>query len=1297
MAFTNPASRLRTAGTAVLIALLAASLLPLPTAARGPLPVEGGIGAASTAGTADAARAQVAAAPAGLDATSRDRAAAFRATLPAGVTPSAMYEQALAHAADRIDFTPGDRVTIPFTPRADDRWPVGGAAPVRLPAGRATGEAMADAGEGSTWAAPADGVADPTPIPSAAPDGGPVATADPVATDTPTDVPSNDGAAAIAATGAGWTATPLAPAGTPSAATGLRRQVFGFLPYWEVSGATSKLNFDVLSTIAYFSVGVDSRGNLRKQEADGSLTTGWAGWTSSSMTSVIQTAHARGTRVVLTVSAFAWSTATATVQKNLLGSATARANLAKQIAAAVRDRGADGVNLDFEPISTGYEAEFTALIKAIRVELNAIKTGYQITFDTTGWIGNYPLETALATGAADAVFIMGYDYRTSGAAVAGSTDPLTGTGYDLTDTVRAYTSRVAASKVILGLPWYGRAWSTVSNTARSTNQSGLKYGYSTAVNYETVVDLVAQYGRSWDAAEQSPFVAYQRENCTSTYGCVTSWRQVYYDDYDSTKLRLALVNTYALRGAGMWALGYDGGHSELYRAFAESFLVDKSAPQAGITLLAPVQGDEGFTVTWSATDESVIASYDVQVSVDGGDWTDWLLATTATSALYQGADGHGYAFRVRARDSRGNAGAWNVTSTWTASPTMAAGGFAKVLVDGLAYRTGPGTSAAKVGTLVKGTVVALTRGPVAADGYTWWEVTQPVQEWSTVSFVERGVWVASASATTTYLAATKAPNSTRVDAGIAALDFGTATAAAAGLGDGPDALAARTFSPNGDGSDDSLRIKWVNGVTLDTLTLNAYRLDGTLAGTAAVGATAVGAHAWTWNGRFNGTLLADGQYLLQLVGAVGTTTYSAPSASPADPLTAPAYVITVDTAAPVITASTATGTVLSPNGDGRSDTLTATVATADAVRWAASVAAEAGGLTLRTATGTGPVAQLAWDGQTDAAAASPDGAYTITIDTWDLAGNRATRTFPVRIDTLAPTVTPATSRTAFSPNGDGTADTVALSFASTEPGTGVARVYRGTTLVRSWSVNAATAWSAAWDGRTAAGAAVADGVYTFKVGVRDAAGNLTWAASDVTVDRAGGWLRWSGAFFPQDRDGLAATSTLSYRLTTGATTTLVITDATGAVVATPWTARAQAAGTRTFTWDGRRADGTLVPQGRYTARLTVVSALGTAELTRTVVAAAYAITTAPAATAAAGGTVRLAFTKVEALATRPVLTFTQAGLAGVTITATRLADGSYTAAFKVAAGAPGPATIRITARDAAGHTNSMTLTVTILP
>ena len=196
------------------------------------------------------------------------------------------------------------------------------------------------------------------------------------------------------------------------------------------------------------------------------------------------------------------------------------------------------------------------------------------------------------------------------------------------------------------------------------------------MNYENVLAYAARYGRRWDPVEQSPYVVYRRRNCTSTYGCVTSWRQIWYDDAASLRRRYQLVNDYGLRGAGMWALGYDGGHSELYRALAASFLVDKSAPTAGVRAFAPVQGDEGFIVRWAGKDVSRIVSYDVQVSVNGGRWKAWRTGTKATSDVFLGRQATGYAFRVRAKDSKGHLGAWNVASTWDgdAPPRSAASG-----------------------------------------------------------------------------------------------------------------------------------------------------------------------------------------------------------------------------------------------------------------------------------------------------------------------------------------------------------------------------------------------------------------------------------------------------------------------------------------------------------------------------------------------------------------------------------------------------------------------------------------------
>jgi spore germination protein YaaH len=667
--------------------------------------------------------------------------------------PGVQYEEAMAHASDRTAFTPGGRVTVPYRPRAGDGWSVGGRAPRALPAGTASGRELLPSPGGTKEPAPAT---DPNAVE-------PVPAASPTPSDAPVDAPSNDGSPAPAADGAS-AALPAPTDGLSLDGTRLRRQVMGFLPYWQVNDAV--LDYELLSTIAYFSVGADKNGNLLKLDPDGTPTTGWGGWTSSRMTSIITAAHQKGTRVVLTLSVFAWSTGQAQVQGALLGNPTARLNLAQQAAAAVRARGADGINLDFEPIASGYDDEFTAFVRTVRSELDKKAPGYQLTFDTTGFIGNYPIQAATAPGAADAIFIMGYDYRGAGSTYAGSIDPASGPAYDLQDTIDAYAAKVSPSKLILGVPWYGRAWSTVSDAVNARNQSGTKYGSSNTVVVDTAMDYAKQYGRRWDPRELSAWVAYKKQNCTATYGCVTTWRQIYYDDGPALKARYDLINREGLRGAGIWALGYDGARTDMRQAIAEKFLNDRTAPLAGVRALAATQAAETFWVSWVGADESGISDYDVQVSIDGGAWLDWASHVTATSLPYSGASGHGAAFRVRARDTHGNVSPWDVTSVYTLTPTLAVGGFGSVVASTLNVRSAPDTSATLVTTVGTGTLLAITGGPVAADGFTWFEVSVPVTEWGPVAGLQRNVWVATSSASATFVRAARAPNATQVQAGL---------------------------------------------------------------------------------------------------------------------------------------------------------------------------------------------------------------------------------------------------------------------------------------------------------------------------------------------------------------------------------------------------------------------------------------------------------------------------------------------------------------------------------------------------
>ena len=102
---------------------------------------------------------------------------------------------------------------------------------------------------------------------------------------------------------------------------------------------------------------------------------------------------------------------------------------------------------------------------------------------------------------------------------------------------------------------------------------------------------------------------------------------------------------------------------------------DTEAPVATVDPL-PEFADRDFTVSWSGKDPggSGIASYDVQYRVDGGDWVNWLVDVTFSSAVFAaGQNEEFYEFRARAEDRAGNIepfGAPEASTTVDAEPPM---------------------------------------------------------------------------------------------------------------------------------------------------------------------------------------------------------------------------------------------------------------------------------------------------------------------------------------------------------------------------------------------------------------------------------------------------------------------------------------------------------------------------------------------------------------------------------------------------------------------------------------------------
>ena len=360
-----------------------------------------------------------------------------------------------------------------------------------------------------------------------------------------------------------WVASGSPEQQTYALPNSLQREIHGYLPYWMLdASALQYMRYDLVSTIAYFSVGARTDGSLEKSGG------GWDGWNSSAMTNVINAAHSRGVKVILTVTMMSYDGGAG--QATLLGNAAYRARLVQEIAAAVRSRNADGVNLDFEPVYTGEREEYTSFVRELKAGLVNAGVGSYLTVATMGgaatWATGYDVAGLTAPGGADHLFVMGYDYSWSGSARAGAVAPMHSSYMlDITESVDDYLRLTSPSKIIWGVPYYGRSWPTKSDELNAYTQPATSTSYSRAWYYTAGLEAAAAYGRRWDPNGLVPwFATWDAPNNT--------WREGYYDDAASLGYKYDLVNARGLAGTGMWTLLMDQGRSELWELIRNKFV-----------------------------------------------------------------------------------------------------------------------------------------------------------------------------------------------------------------------------------------------------------------------------------------------------------------------------------------------------------------------------------------------------------------------------------------------------------------------------------------------------------------------------------------------------------------------------------------------------------------------------------------------------------------------------------------------------------------------------------------------------
>jgi len=330
----------------------------------------------------------------------------------------------------------------------------------------------------------------------------------------------------------------------------LTRAVFGYLPDWKISSAPAYFDYSSLSHIALFDFTVTTAGNI----------TGFpSGWPTN-WVSMMNTAHANGVKLIMCVVEFNDDDIHA-----LINDTTASNNFYQNVASIINTYNLDGVNIDFEGPQTADRG--TPMNNFMRGLTDYIKTNVgpeqEISFagPAVNWSGwNLPG----LVDACDYVFIMGYAYFYNGSSSTGPSAPITGSSYTLEQTIVNSTNGYGScdkSKLILGLPYYGNKWKVSYSQRATVNATTLASGSS--VFYATAKDYYTSYGRQWSTKYEDAWTYYQSGD---------DWYQAWCNDAQALDAKEKLVFDYNLMGTGMWALGYDEEHRELWDVLRTNFL-----------------------------------------------------------------------------------------------------------------------------------------------------------------------------------------------------------------------------------------------------------------------------------------------------------------------------------------------------------------------------------------------------------------------------------------------------------------------------------------------------------------------------------------------------------------------------------------------------------------------------------------------------------------------------------------------------------------------------------------------------
>lgn len=327
--------------------------------------------------------------------------------------------------------------------------------------------------------------------------------------------------------------------------------VLGFAPYWNLKKLTTESS-EHITHFAYFALHLDSDGeiythvNAREQEP---------GYTNY-LRIIKGSLDVPNKPLILT-----YMPIDQDALKSILTNTSARSQAVKNMVQSVKESGAHGVNVDFEPvgeISATERNNYTLLIQELKNELDKLEDSQLLTISVYASSAVRPRIWDLAKLAplTNYFVVMTYDYTLPSSKRSGPNAPLRDAGGDLEHNIVKNISEISklvdSRKILLGIPLYGYQWETVDESKYAPSESR-----GVTASLERIEQMLEERTLSllWDRNTLTPY------GVASNAGEIS---QIYFENDVSLRLKLDFVKSAHLGGIALWALGYDGNVSWLW-------------------------------------------------------------------------------------------------------------------------------------------------------------------------------------------------------------------------------------------------------------------------------------------------------------------------------------------------------------------------------------------------------------------------------------------------------------------------------------------------------------------------------------------------------------------------------------------------------------------------------------------------------------------------------------------------------------------------------------------------------------